>query len=191
MQDRHWRKNMIVRRGRIALVLLLTLAVLAGCGAATPAAPTASPMTAEETPVPLSTATTVPTPTAQAVDIDPTATDAASPAAETAAPVPTKPSSGNLSGPGSGITGEVPDDLMDKIMSDLEQRTGQPRSEFVEVVGAAVEWSDASLGCPQPGRMYPQVITPGYHIVLRVDDVEYDYRATTEGFFFLCSPNDA
>lgn len=29
----------------------------------------------------------------------------------------------------------------------------------------AVEWSDSSLGCPQPGMMYMQVITPGYRVV--------------------------
>jgi hypothetical protein len=29
----------------------------------------------------------------------------------------------------------------------------------------AVEWPDASLGCPQPDMMYAQVITPGYLLV--------------------------
>lgn len=33
----------------------------------------------------------------------------------------------------------------------------------------AVDWPDSSIGCPQPGRAYLQVITPGHKITLRVD----------------------
>ena len=32
----------------------------------------------------------------------------------------------------------------------------------------AVNWPDSSIGCPQPGRAYLQVITPGHKITLRV-----------------------
>lgn len=32
-----------------------------------------------------------------------------------------------------------------------------------------VEWRDSSIGCPQPGQAYLQVITPGHKITLRVD----------------------
>jgi hypothetical protein len=32
-----------------------------------------------------------------------------------------------------------------------------------------MEWSDASPGCPEPGRAYAQVITPGYVVVLTPD----------------------
>ena len=38
----------------------------------------------------------------------------------------------------------------------------------LEVVSAtAMTWPDASLGCPQPGMMYAQVLTPGYLVVIR------------------------
>jgi hypothetical protein len=40
----------------------------------------------------------------------------------------------------------------------------------------AVEWSDSSLGCPQPGMMYMQVITPGYYVVLEHDGHRYSYH---------------
>ena len=33
----------------------------------------------------------------------------------------------------------------------------------------AVDWPDSSLGCPQPGRAYLQVITPGHKVTLRAD----------------------
>ena len=44
----------------------------------------------------------------------------------------------------------------------------------VQVVSVeAVEWSDSSLGCPQPGMMYLQVITPGYRVILEHDAQQY------------------
>lgn len=36
------------------------------------------------------------------------------------------------------------------------------------------EWPDASLGCPEPGKAYAQVVTPGYRIFLRVGEREYE-----------------
>jgi hypothetical protein len=33
---------------------------------------------------------------------------------------------------------------------------------------AAVDWPDAGLGCPEPDKVYAQVVTPGYRINLRV-----------------------
>jgi hypothetical protein len=49
-----------------------------------------------------------------------------------------------------------------------------------------VEWPDGSLGCPQPGVEYLQVITPGFWVELQVGEVKYDYRATQSGALRLC-----
>ena len=38
------------------------------------------------------------------------------------------------------------------------------------------EWSDSSLGCPQPGVFYTQVITPGDRVGLLIDDRPYEYH---------------
>lgn len=43
-----------------------------------------------------------------------------------------------------------------------------------------VNWPDASLGCPQPGRVYGQVITPGFLVILSVSGQELEYH-TGEG----------
>ena len=49
-------------------------------------------------------------------------------------------------------------------------------------------FSDASLGCPQPGQMYAQVLTRGLTITFTQDGVTYDYRAASgSGTVFLCS----
>ena len=37
----------------------------------------------------------------------------------------------------------------------------------------AVEWPDSSLGCPQPGQSYLQVITPGHLVTLVADGNSY------------------
>ncbi len=37
----------------------------------------------------------------------------------------------------------------------------------------AVEWPDSSIGCPQPGRGYLQVITPGHKVTLRAEGRVY------------------
>lgn len=51
---------------------------------------------------------------------------------------------------------------------------------------APVEWNDASLGCPQPGMMYAQVITPGYRVVLAVDGKSYEYHTDRKQAAALC-----
>jgi hypothetical protein len=43
----------------------------------------------------------------------------------------------------------------------------------------ATEWRDSSLGCPQPGMNYLQVITPGYLIVLDAQGSSYEYHTDT------------
>ena len=32
----------------------------------------------------------------------------------------------------------------------------------------AVEWPDSSLGVPEQGKMYAQVITPGHRVMIRI-----------------------
>ncbi len=50
-------------------------------------------------------------------------------------------------------------------------------SEEIEVIEVEeVEWPDTSLGCPQPGMAYAQVIVPGWRVVMRVNDDVYEYH---------------
>ena len=57
----------------------------------------------------------------------------------------------------SGLEG-----LIEKAKEDLAQRLSIPISDISLVEAKAVIWSDSSIGCPQPGMMYAQVLTPGY-----------------------------
>ncbi len=49
----------------------------------------------------------------------------------------------------------------------------------------AVEWSDISLGCPQPGMRYARVRTPGFRLVLQAGK-EYEYHTDIGRFAVLC-----
>ena len=67
--------------------------------------------------------------------------------------------------------------LVEKARRDAAGKAGlAPEQVTVESV-RAVEWRDTSLGCPKPGMMYAQVITPGYLIVLRAGGKTYQYHA--------------
>lgn len=87
----------------------------------------------------------------------------------------------------SGVIGEVPDDLLDKIYADLEQKSKVNRSEFTLLTAESVQWSDGSLGCPEPGQMYTQAIVDGYRVVIEHAGQTYDYHASAKGYFKICS----
>jgi len=58
--------------------------------------------------------------------------------------------------------------------------------EEIEVIEVEeVEWPDTSLGCPQPGMVYAQVITPGFRVVMRVGSKVYEYHSGG-GHWVLC-----
>jgi hypothetical protein len=51
-------------------------------------------------------------------------------------------------------------------------------NEEIEVVEVEeVEWPDTSLGCPEPGMVYAQVIVPGWRVVMRVGGKVYEYHS--------------
>jgi hypothetical protein len=75
--------------------------------------------------------------------------------------------------------------LIEQGRTDLAQRLGVSVDEIAIKEVKAVEWKDASLGCPTRGVNYVQVVTPGYRIVLEAKGQTYDYR--TDGRrIFLC-----
>ena len=44
-----------------------------------------------------------------------------------------------------------------------------------------VEWSDTSLGCPMPGLVYAQVITPGFRLVFDYQGQQNEYHTDEDG----------
>lgn len=117
------------------------------------------------------------------------------PAAETSAPspepsiveTPVSPLATPMSTPTRGAS-PLPDPASSPIeppSEAVDQAVAAARDRLAEELGVApddlavtviepVEWPDASLGCPKSGEVYAQVITPGYRIVLEVDDRDYE-----------------
>ncbi len=54
-----------------------------------------------------------------------------------------------------------------------------------------VEWPDASLGVTEPGKVYAQVITPGYRVQLEVDGRVYQMHGDQNGHLVMASDPDA
>jgi hypothetical protein len=80
--------------------------------------------------------------------------------------------------------------LIEKAKEDLAQRINVSTNEIRVVDATEVEWSDSSLGCPQPGMLYLQVITPGYQIVLEANGTPYEYHSNKSTLIVFCeNPN--
>ena len=77
--------------------------------------------------------------------------------------------------------------LIELTRQDLAARLSVPTDEIALVEATGVEWSDSSLGCPQEGMSYLQVITPGYRIVLQANNQSYAYHTNRTGYFVYCT----
>lgn len=76
--------------------------------------------------------------------------------------------------------------FIDDAVADLADRLDIDIDEIEPVTGVLVVWSDSSLGCPEPGMVYAQVVGDGSVIELRVDDRYYRYHTGGAAELFLC-----
>jgi hypothetical protein len=72
---------------------------------------------------------------------------------------------------------------VDVTVADLADRLGIDEADVSVVSVEFTEWSDTSLGNPQPGFLYAQVITPGFNIVLEANGQSYEYHTDLNGNF--------
>lgn len=76
--------------------------------------------------------------------------------------------------------------FVDQATGDLADRLDVEPASITVVSAEAVSWGDTSLGCPQPGMRYAQVVTDGTKIVLEHDGTEYAYHSGGDRSPFLC-----
>ncbi|GAA1594850.1 hypothetical protein GCM10009789_56150 [Kribbella sancticallisti] len=76
---------------------------------------------------------------------------------------------------------------VEQAKSDLAGRLGVPVEAVTVVSTEEVTWPDGSLGCPQPGMRYTQVLVNGSRIVLTVDGKRYHYHSGGRRGPFLCT----
>jgi hypothetical protein len=72
------------------------------------------------------------------------------------------------------------------VVADAAQRAGVDPSQVSLVSIEAVQWPDASLGCPQSGMMYIQMITPGYRVMVAAAGVQQEYHTDSVQSIVLC-----
>ncbi len=79
----------------------------------------------------------------------------------------------------------TPEAVVGLAVAELAQRLGVDTRRITVLGVEAVQWPDASLGLPEPGKVYAQVITPGYRIQLEVDGKVYELHGDTQGHFVM------
>jgi len=75
--------------------------------------------------------------------------------------------------------------------ADLANRLGVGPDDITVVEARDVTWPDSSLGCPQPGQNYTQVLSEGFLVVLEVDGQQHEYHAGPDGRAFFCAEPSA
>ncbi len=76
--------------------------------------------------------------------------------------------------------------LVPRARADLAQRLSIPEDEIEIVSAERVTWRDSSLGCPEEGMFYMQMLTPGARIELRAGGEVYPYHSNLDGPPFYC-----
>lgn len=80
------------------------------------------------------------------------------------------------------VAGGAPATVLDAIAAELGVAP-----EAIQVTRAeAVEWPDTSLGCPRPGEVYAQVITPGFLLVIDVEGDAVEFHSDERGNVVRC-----
>ena len=82
--------------------------------------------------------------------------------------------------------------LLPALLDDAAQRSGVAPERLRVASAQAVTWPDGSLGCPLPGRMYPQALVPGWRIVIAAaGGAPLNYHAGQRGGWVWCPPERA
>jgi hypothetical protein len=153
------------------IVSLLLIAGTVGCAQGTPTSPPNTRLSPDSTEV-IITPTLGPPLTANPITPSEIITKEVSPM-EKATPASTPSDSGLQK-------------FVNQAKQDLAQHLdiSPDKIEVVEV--KAVVWRDSSLGCPQPGMAYLQVLQDGLLIRLKVGDKIYNYHSGGNRPPFLC-----
>lgn len=100
-------------------------------------------------------------------------------------PTPAAPPSGNAGGLG------VSDAILEQALAQVAAQTGLPVEQLEVTATETVEWASSALGCPMPGQMYLDVITPGYRVEVRAGDELFDVGTNLDGSAFAVCPRMA
>ncbi len=88
---------------------------------------------------------------------------------------------------GVGSPGPEVQVAIDAALREASATLGVPRERLSVSRIEAREWRDASLGCPKPGQIYAQVITPGYLVVVLGAGQQVEVHTDLRGHAVVCA----
>ncbi len=68
-----------------------------------------------------------------------------------------------------------------KAKTDLAGRLNISEDEIKTVSVTFGNWSNSSLGCPEPDHMYMMALVPGTIIIFEAQGKQYQYNASSSG----------
>ncbi len=77
--------------------------------------------------------------------------------------------------------------LVDLVLEDAAVQLGVDPSTLTVSALEGVDWPDSSLGCPEDGGVYAQVISPGYRITVTDGATMLEYHTGLNDAFVLCA----
>lgn len=92
--------------------------------------------------------------------------------------------------PGEESAMEIPADaqtVVDLVLADAAMQLGLDPAFLTVSEIEAVEWPDSSLGCPEEGGVYAQVISPGYRIIVTDGASSVTYHTGPNDLFVSCA----
>lgn len=72
-------------------------------------------------------------------------------------------------------------------VADLATRLDVNASEIEVISASRHTWNDGSLGCPEPGQVYTQALTPGYRVIVSDGNEAYAYHGAEGRPLFYCA----
>ena len=75
---------------------------------------------------------------------------------------------------------------VDSALDDAASHLGVSKDQLSVAQVQAQQWPDSSLGCPQPGQLYSQIVTPGYLVRISGSGTELEYHTDTRARVTLC-----
>ena len=73
------------------------------------------------------------------------------------------------------------DAIVEKCKADLVQRAQVAAADIKLISAENIVWPDSSLGCPEPGKDYTMVLSPGHRVILSVGNKAYEYHTDANG----------
>jgi len=84
-------------------------------------------------------------------------------------------------------TTAIPREVRRAVVADAAKRFKVAESAVVLTRAEQLDWPDGSLGCPEPGKVYTQMLVPGFRVVARTSEGEMLYHTDTHGTARNCA----